>query len=154
MAAGVAAVESAGSTGSSWLLNKTITPRSDPQASIGQEFYVCYGSGEEDSDMAINVLRKGRKASCTGSDLTIAITKANFDKKGILKSEKYLDVMDVNIPTGYRLMLSCGYAAAVAIAKMEDGESTKSHLKAWEIKDNKFAPLSNLKNISCSKLFL
>ena len=153
MAAGADAAESAGSTGSSWLLNKTIKRQSDPQASIGQEFYICYGSGEEDSDMAINVLRKGRKASCTVSDLTIAIAKANSDKNGILKSEKYLDVMDVNIPTGYKLMVPCNNVAAVAIAKIEDGKFTKSHLKAWEIKDNKFVPLSNLKSVSCSNLF-
>ena len=156
MAAGAVTAESASSTGSAWLLNKTIKPPSNPQASIGQEFYRCYSSGSDDEvvDIDVSVLRKGRKTSCAGPDLILAVTKYNFDKNGAVKSEKYLEVMDVNVPTGYRLIVSGCTNETIAIAKWEDGEQLTKHLKAWDFKDNKFVALSNLKNISCSKMFI
>ena len=143
-------------SGSSWLINKIITPPAIPKNSdtsmitYGQDYYDCGGAMHDNgkSDLSITFLRKGRKTSCRTKNLVMALTRSSNNNK----THEFLDVIDIKIPKGYELSSSNCTNAVVAISKFEDVEFFKKHINAWIVQDNKFVSLANLKNVSCENM--
>ena len=135
------------------LVGKTVMiaklPKGSSEVTYGNDYYLCTSNkvGTELSEISIAFLRKGIKNKCplkTGK-MTVAL-KQDTVSDG---SSELLDAMKINVPKGYEISQGCT-GADLAISKYSRSARTINHLQAWEVVNNKFAPVANLKAISCT----
>lgn len=141
------------------LVGKTVTPPALPKntdsnkTAYGNDYYACGGSmvGDAKSDISISILRKGIKDTCqTSSGKKIVALTLHLNGN---KSMEFLDAMELTVPKSHELVTSDCKGASMAVSKIErDSARWTKHMQAWDIVNNKFVPVANLKAVNCENI--
>lgn len=117
---------------------------------VGNDYYQCGGAllGNGSSSLAVGILRKGLKSSCTAGNLVLTLERrvASGNREGI----EILDAVQVTLAKGQDVSLSDCEGATIAISKYEDKQFYTKHVKAWNVLNNRFAELTDTRKVRCA----